>query len=293
MQPVIPPLDLDSLVESLVQEASPLRRRQLLMAARDCWNTETVGRFYDEAVRRSNVDIPQAERMARSAAWLSGKLGDDGARASGLRALGHIFERKRRYVQALAHFEQALEIYERMGDEIEVARTLNFSLHCVTYLGRYEDALAWASRAEDIFARHGDRARLARLNGNIGNLLHRQDRFDEAMERYRRAYASLIEIGEPRDVATALQNMATCQISMNDFRQAMDTYERTRSYCVAHDLPLLVAVADYNIAYLYYLRASTLAPSSSTAPRVSTAACSATPTARRSAISTSPKCMSS
>ena len=48
--------------------------------------------------------------------------------------------------------------------------------------------------------------------------------------------------------------MATCQISMNDFRQAMDTYERTRRYCLEHELPLLVAVADYNIAYLYYLR---------------------------------------
>ena len=113
------------------------------------------------------------------------------------------------------------------------------------------------------------------------------------MERYRRAYASLIEIGEPRDVATALQNMATCQISMNDFRQALDTYERTRSYCVEHDLPLLVAVADYNIAYLYYLRGEYTRASSSTARRASTAACSATPIARRSAISTSPKCMSS
>jgi CHAT domain-containing protein/tetratricopeptide (TPR) repeat protein len=255
MQPAGPVFEnVDTLVESLAQEASPIRRRKLLMAARAAWTRETVGRFYDEAVRRSNVDIPQADRMARSAAWLADKLGDDSARASGLRALGHILERKRRYVQALEHFQQALEIYERLNDEIEVARTLNFSLHCVTYLGRYEDALAWASRAEDIFARHGDRARLARLDGNIGNLLHRQDRFDEAMERYRRAYASLIEMGEPRDVATALQNMATCQISMNDFRQALDTYERTRSYCVEHELPLLVAVADYNIAYLYYLR---------------------------------------
>jgi CHAT domain-containing protein len=245
---------LDALVEALLAESSPLRRRQILLAAPEHWQTATVRRFYNEVVRLAYVDIPRAERMARSAAWLAGKLNDDGSRAAGLCAMGHIMERKRRYQSSLDHFEQALAIYERLGDELEMGRTLSFSLHCMIYLGRYDDALAWAARAEDIFARLGDRARLARLDGNIGNLLHRQDRFDEAMERYRRAYASLIEVGSPRDVATALQNMATCQISMNDFRQALDTYERTRRYCVENDLPLLVSVADYNIAYLYYLR---------------------------------------
>jgi CHAT domain-containing protein len=245
---------LESLVESLLAESSPPRRRQMLMAAPELWRPETVKRFYDEVVRLAYVDIPRAERMARSASWLAAKLSDDGAKASGLCAMGHIMERKRRYQSSLDHFEQALAIFERLGDELEMGRTLSFSLHCMIYLGRYDDALAWAARAEDIFARLGDRARLARLDGNIGNLLHRQDRFDEAMERYRRAYASLVEVGSARDVATALQNMATCQISMNDFRQALDTYERTRRYCVEHELPLLVAVADYNIAYLYYLR---------------------------------------
>jgi CHAT domain-containing protein/tetratricopeptide (TPR) repeat protein len=245
---------VEGVIESLAHEPSPLKRRQILLGAREAWSTETVGRFYDEAVRRAHVDLPQAERMARSALWLATQIGDEGARATALRAMGNILERKRRYVDALKQFEEALEIYERLGNEMEVARTLNFCLHCMIYLGRYDDALVFASRAEDIFARHGDTARLARLYGNIGNLLHRQDRFDEAMERYRRAYAGLIEAGDPRDVAVALQNMATCQISMNDFRQALDTYERTRRHCVEHELPLLVAVADYNIAYLYYLR---------------------------------------
>jgi CHAT domain-containing protein/tetratricopeptide (TPR) repeat protein len=249
-----PSANVDSLVEALAQETSPLGRRRLLMSAKELWSAGMVERFYDEALKRMHVDLPQAERMARSASWLSEKVKDDAARAMALRAMGNILERKRRYLEALKQFEQALEIFERLGDEMEIARTLNFCLHCLIYLGRYDDAMASAARAEDIFARHGDRARLARLNGNIGNLLHRQDRFDDAMDRYRRAYAILIEIGEPRDVAIALQNMATCQISMNDFRQALDTYERTRRYCIDHELPLLVTVADYNIAYLYYLR---------------------------------------
>jgi CHAT domain-containing protein len=245
---------LENLVAVLARESSPLRRRQILMGSPELWSGETVIRFADETVRRMFVDISQAERMARSAAWLSGRLEDPAARAAGLRAMGHIMERKRRYQAGLACFEEALGIYRQAGNEIETGRTLNASLQCLMYLGRYDDALDNARRAEEIFERHGDRARLARVQSNIGNIMHRQDRFDEALDLYRRAYESVARYGEPRDVAVALQNMATCQIGMNDFRDAMETYERAREYCVEHELPLLVAVADYNIAYLYYLR---------------------------------------
>jgi CHAT domain-containing protein/tetratricopeptide (TPR) repeat protein len=248
------PASLDSLVEALAAESSPLRRRQVLQGSPELWTAATVARLYDETVRGLYLDLPRAERMARSAHWLSAKVGDNAARATALRGMGNILERKRQYAEALEFFEQALEIYELMGNEIEIARVLNLTLSCMMYLGRYDEAMACAARAEDIFARHGDEARLARLHGNIGNLLYRQDRFDEAMDRYRRAYVGLVETGEPRDAALALHNMATCQISMNDFRQALDTYERTRLYCIEHSLPLVVPALDYNIAYLYYLR---------------------------------------
>ncbi len=55
-------------------------------------------------------------------------------------------------------------------------------------------------------------------------------------------------------VAIALRNLATCQIQTCDFREALDTYRQAREYCDRHDMPLLVAEADYNIAYLFYLR---------------------------------------
>jgi CHAT domain-containing protein/tetratricopeptide (TPR) repeat protein len=245
---------LEELMEALAREASPLRRRQMLLAARDQWSPEAAIRLADETVRRMYVDIPQAERMARAAAWLGARVASEKARAAGLRAMGHILERKRRYQAALSDFELAREILEGLGEELEIGRTLNSSLHCLMYLGRYEEALAAAGRAAEIFQRLGDRARLARVQANMANIMHRQDRFEEALDLDRRACAALVEHGEPRDVAVTLQNMATCQIGMNDFRGALETYERARAYCQENELPLLLAVADYNIAYLYYLR---------------------------------------
>lgn len=248
------PANLEELMLRLAAELKPLRRRQLLNLCRPWWQPETVTRFYDEVVRLIHVDVDQAERIARSAAWLAEQLGDGASRAAALRAMGHILYRQRKYLPSLEHYQAALDIYEPLGLDLEVGRTLNSSLQSLIYLGRYDEALDWAHRAHEIFSRHGDRLRLARLDANMGNVLYRQDRFEEALGLYQRAYTAFLEIGQPQDVAIALKNTATCLISLNDFRQALNTYRQARAYCVEHQMPLLVAVADYNIAYLYYLR---------------------------------------
>jgi CHAT domain-containing protein len=246
--------NLESLMELLALEPDSRQRRQLLQAGREWWKPETVVRLYDEVVRLARIDLRQAERLARAAAWISTQLNDEGSRAASLRAMGHVFYLRRKYEPAREHYQAALDIYERLGRELDVGRTISGSLQTLVYLGRYDDASAGAQRAHDIFLKHGDHLRLARLDTNMGNILHRQDRFEEAVERYQRAYTTFAEIGDPQDVAITLQNMATCQISLNKFHDALETYHRVRAYSVSHDMPLLVSEADYNIAYLYYLR---------------------------------------
>src|SRR5471030_579957 len=95
------PANLEELMLRSAAELNPRRRRQLLNLCRPWWQPETVTRFYDEVVRLIHVDVEQAERMARSAAWLAERLGDDASRAAGLRAMGHILYRKRKYLPSL------------------------------------------------------------------------------------------------------------------------------------------------------------------------------------------------
>ena len=245
---------LEQLLVDVARESGAPRRRQLLESHRDLWCPETVTRFYDEVVRLLHVDMRQAERMARAASLVAGRLGDDPSRAASLRALGHIQYRKRKYQASVDLYQKSLAIYRRLGDSLEAARTLNSSLQSLIYLGRYPEAMDYAQQARQIFEQFGDRLRLARLDANVGNILYRQDRFEEALELYLRAYHQFLEIGQPQDVAISLKNTATCQISLNQFPEALATYQQARAYCVEHQMPVLVAVADYNIAYLYYLR---------------------------------------
>ena len=41
---------------------------------------------------------------------------------------------------------------------------------------------------------------------------------------------------------------------MNDFDRAEETYRLARQHCLENGFSLLVAEADYNVAYLHYLR---------------------------------------
>jgi CHAT domain-containing protein len=249
-----PPASLDALLEKLASEPQKRKRRSLLQAGREWWSADMVSRLYDGMVRLARVDLKQAERLADAALWVSEQLHDEGSRAIGLRAVGHVHFLRGEHPPALEYYQSALQVYEGLGKDLEIGRTLSGALQTLIYLGLYDQAFDWAQRAHEIFSRHGDRLRLARLDTNMANILYRQDRFEEALELYRRAIAVFREIGDPQDVAISLKNMATCQISLTEFRDALDTYRQAREVCVEHGMPLLVAEADYNIAYLYYLR---------------------------------------
>ena len=132
--------------------------------------------------------------------------------------------------------------------------TLSTLIQPLNLLGEYDRAFAASERAREIFVRLGETARIARLDNNVANILHRQDRFEEAIAYYERASKALSDLQLWEDVGLALLNVAMCLINLNDFRRALDCYQTARDLCVQHNMPLLRDQADYNIAYLYYLR---------------------------------------
>jgi CHAT domain-containing protein len=236
--------------------AQPNRRAMVsfLRTHRELWDRAIVEDLYDQVVRLTRSDLRQAERVADAAIWLADKLQDDGCRAQGLRAMGHVLFIRGKYAEALEHYEGALERFRKLNREVDVGRTLSGALQSLMSLGRYDEAFAAAQEAQQIFERHGDRLRLARLDINLGNILYRQDRFPEALALYQRARDELMRVGQPPDVAAVLMNMLVCCTSLNEFDEAVRIYDEARRYYELHDMPLLVVQADYNIAYVHYLR---------------------------------------
>lgn len=244
----------DRVYEQLGRLSSDASRRAFVARHPAIVRAETVARLGEMVSRRVRVNLQESLALAEAAELIGRRLRKPESLAQGLRAKGNALHFLNDHAGALRHHEEAAELFERAGKAIEVGRTLSTSIQPLILLGEYQRAQAAAARAREIFTREGDALRLARLELNVGNIYHRQDRFAEALRAYEQAYAQLLPQGNEEGIAVALGNMAMCLISLNDFPRALETHQRNRAFCEKAGMPRLVALADYNIAYLYYFR---------------------------------------
>ena len=232
----------------------PDERRESFAGHPEWHDSATLDLLHAELIRCLYADPARAMRLAAAAEWAAMLAGDSYSRAVSLRCAAHIHYVSGRYEAALEAYRAAIELLESLGRDREAGRVYFGGLQPLIYLGRYEEAQEWAARARSSFLRHGDHVRLARLDLNLGNILYRQDRYDEALAHYQRARPVLEGTGEPQDLAAVLSNMVICCISLGQFREAVAHYTEARDWCARHSLAPLAAEADYNIAYLHYLR---------------------------------------
>ncbi len=229
-------------------------RRSFLNERPELFNRESVQQLYDAVVHLAGIDLKRSEKLAEAASWIASNLKDSYAFAQSARAVGHVLYLNGKYKQAIAQYEQALEIFESLGRDVDAARTINGALQSLIFDGQYDRAFELGEKARAIFEAHDDRLRLARLDSNMANIFYRQDRFQQALDLYESAYREFLHLGQAHDVAAILRNLAVCYTSLNDSDRAQRAYELAREHCRKNGFRLLEVRADYNIAYLYYLR---------------------------------------
>ncbi|PYX13680.1 MAG: hypothetical protein DMG84_18225 [Acidobacteria bacterium] len=248
------PEDKEKLFRQLANLADDTSRRNYLSHNRWMVRPQIVSEISDHVREHVRVDLQQALHFAEIALIIAEELDDKESLARGLRAKANVLYTRGENASAVDLHEQATALFEAVGKGNEAARTLSSSIQPLLLMGKYNQAFAVGDRARKIFEAEENFWRLARLEINIGNIYYRQDRFAEALGCYERAYRGLLNQKDEEGIAAVLSNMATCHISLNAFPKALETYQQAREFCEQHGMPLLVTQADYNIAYLYYLR---------------------------------------
>jgi CHAT domain-containing protein len=244
----------EALIGELALAPDPATCEKLLGKNPQFVTREMVIELAKKVVERVRVDTHQARALADAAILIARKLGTDEEIALGFRAKANALYSCGEHKEAVHHHDQAFQLYAKHGNWKEAARTLSSSIQPLILMGEYDRAFQAAGQAKEIFTNLKDPWRIARLEINVGNIFHRQDRFEEAIAHYEHAYKSMLEYRDTEGIAVVLTNMAVCLISLNDFPRALASYEKAKEVCEKSGMPLLVAQADYNIAYLYYLR---------------------------------------
>src|ERR1700730_13633983 len=244
----------DAIIQRLLALDDAQRRAQLVAHHPAIAWDEIVNTLTEKVWQEVRIDTRRAKRLAEAALDVAQTLGSPSLLARSLRAKANAMYSLDVHVEAVQLHEQAVALFEQTGEEAELVRTLSGSIQSLLLLGRYDQALAAGERAGAIFRRQGNTRRLARLEINIGNIYHRQDRFTEALAFYERAYEQILAHDDAEGLAAVLSNLSLCHISLNDFPRALELHQAARRHCEQKDMPILVAYADYNIAYLYFLR---------------------------------------
>jgi CHAT domain-containing protein len=244
----------DALIMELGQLSTDAARRKFLAKHPKLIRQSTVEQLAQLVVQRVRVSTKEALQLADAATLIAKRLRQKEAQALASRAMANALYSSGDYRAAIEHHQRATRLYESLRNWKEMARTLSSSIQPMILVGEYDQAFKAVDRAREIFSRLEDPWRLARLEINVGNIYHRQDRFEESIAHYENAYRGLMPYKDAEAIAVVLSNMAVCLISLNDFPRALATYQRARAFCHENNMPLLVAQADYNIAYLYYLR---------------------------------------
>ena len=242
------------LLTKLADLSDEKSRADYLSRHRSLLRAEVVTELTELVREQVRIDVTHALRLADAALTIASQIQDKAALARAQRAKANALYAKGEHSAAVDLHQQAVALFDWAGETHEVARTLSGSIQPLLLMGEYNRAFAAADRARRIFSDEGNTWRLARLEINIGNIYYRQDRFADALASYQRAYKGLRTQKDPEGIAAVLSNIATCYISLNSFPQALDSYQKAREFCTEHNMPLLVTQADYNIAYLYYLR---------------------------------------
>jgi CHAT domain-containing protein/Tfp pilus assembly protein PilF len=254
MPTAINTIPMEGLLQQLARVETDPGRRKFLSSHKELMHSEVVKQLADLVLEKIRVDTKEALRLAETAVLIGRKLRRKEDIALATRAKANALYACGDNRAAVEHHEQAIEMYEALGNLKEAARTLSSSIQPLILLGEYDRAFKSSEKARETFIRIGETRRIANLDNNVGNIFHRQDRFEEAMLHYESAYKTLSQYEDWERAAITLHNMAMCLISLNDFAKSLDCYQKSRELCVRFDMPRLRDQADYNIAYLYYFR---------------------------------------
>jgi class 3 adenylate cyclase len=151
------------------------------------------------------------------------------------------------------HGEEALRLFEQLGDLTEQAHMLNNLAGHRFYAGHWSDALLMFTRAADTYRRLGDAANAADSDNNRAEVLVRQGRSDEALPLLQNTLRVARAVGDDDLVALVRKEMGRAQSRAGDVEAGLILLEEARIELTRLREPQEVVDADIASAEAHLL----------------------------------------
>jgi tetratricopeptide (TPR) repeat protein len=158
--------------------------------------------------------------------------------------MGELEKAREDSLRSIRYYERAIEMSEKVGNEHEMARTLNNLGSVYRDKGDWERAIDCYERSLAITQEIDDKYTVARTLNNLGSVYHDKGDWERAIECYERSLAIMQEIGDEYTVARTFNNLGLVYKAKGEWERAIEYYE--------HSLAIREKVGDeHGMAFSY------------------------------------------
>ncbi|MEM1169915.1 MAG: tetratricopeptide repeat protein [Cyanobacteria bacterium P01_H01_bin.35] len=154
------------------------------------------------------------------------ELGDQGEIAQTLNNIGDVYINQRKYSEALDVLQQALTIRRQINDRSGVAETLNLIGFVYQRQREFSQALNLHQEALDISQAVSDRSKEGESLHNIGAVKASQRQLEQALQFYQEALIIREEVGDRRNLGRTLNNMGVVYFNQGNYDKALEKYQK-------------------------------------------------------------------
>ncbi|MEW7278736.1 tetratricopeptide repeat protein [Aquimarina sp. 2201CG1-2-11] len=135
--------------------------------------------------------------------------------------LGTYYEKEGKYLEALKHQKESLELFSELNDKEGIA-TVNENIGSIYEdLEQYDIAYQYFKKSEDFFKKTNNTGLISVLN-NLGDINRKTGNYKEAIDYTHRAYQLALKTKDKYEMKSAHKDLSKAYALTNDYKNAFD-----------------------------------------------------------------------
>jgi signal transduction histidine kinase len=191
-------------------------------------------------------------KKAEEVLKLSSEIGYNFGLGSGYYFKGYANYKMSNYVSARYSLFESIAVFEKLHDEIHVARSRNIIGQTYYFEGEFDKALEYNALSLETHLKYNELVNIAHNYNNNGNVYLSLGDNPASIEYYQKALTIFLELNEEYSSGMVYNNMGAMYFRLNDYDKALDLFYKTKDISERLNHRHLYATALNNIANIYH-----------------------------------------
>ncbi|MGB3534461.1 MAG: tetratricopeptide repeat protein [Microcoleaceae cyanobacterium] len=185
-------------------------------------------RLLNQGIQQLNTSqFREALQSWQEALKIYQEIGDRKGEADCLNNLGLVYSNLGEYQKAIEYHQQSLTIKQEIGDRNGEAASLNNLGNTYLYLGEYQKAIGYNQQSLPIFEQIGNRNGEASSLMNLGNAYFSLRLYQKAIEYHQQSLPIFQQIGNRNGEAGSLTSLGLVYRDLGEYQKAIEYYQQS------------------------------------------------------------------